>query len=69
VAKDVLNSNGIPGGAPVQAAVKAGRLPLQFVYADEAKTAVSAYLEIIGAENAALIGGKLPDEAFYYNAR
>jgi NitT/TauT family transport system substrate-binding protein len=69
LAKDVLKSNGIPGGAPVQAAVRAGRLPLQFVYADEAKDAVSAYLEIIRKENPTLIGGKLPDEAFYYRSR
>jgi NitT/TauT family transport system substrate-binding protein len=69
LAKDVLKSNGLPGGAPVQAAVKAGRLPLQFVYADEAQEAVSAYLEIIALENATLIGGKVPDGAFYYTAR
>jgi NitT/TauT family transport system substrate-binding protein len=69
LAKDALNSSGLPGGVPVQAAVRAGRLPLQFVYADEAQKAVSAYLEIIAAENAALTGGKLPDDAFYYAAR
>jgi NitT/TauT family transport system substrate-binding protein len=69
LAKDVLKSSGLPGGAPVQAAVRAGRLPLQFVYADEAQEAVSAYLEIIAAENPALVGGKLPDDAFYYAAR
>jgi NitT/TauT family transport system substrate-binding protein len=69
LAKDALNSSGLPGGAPVQAAVRAGRLPLQFVYADEAQKAVSAYLGIIAAENPALVGGKLPDDAFYYAAR
>jgi NitT/TauT family transport system substrate-binding protein len=75
-AGDLVKANGeawgsaaIPGGAPVQAAVAGDRLPLIFNYASEAatKTAVSNYLEIIKNENANLVGGKLPDETFYYH--
>ena len=33
----------------------------------EMKTAVSAYLNILFEANAASVGGKLPDDRFYYN--
>jgi NitT/TauT family transport system substrate-binding protein len=67
IAKAVLNSAAIPGGAPVNVAVKAGRLPLHFTHSAQAKQAVNAYLGIILAENATLVGGKLPDDSFYYS--
>ncbi|GHU99371.1 hypothetical protein FACS1894211_04670 [Clostridia bacterium] len=70
LAKNVLNSAAIPGGGPVKIAVDAGRLPLNFTYAAEAKAAVNAYLEIIkndSANSVNLIGGKVPDENFYYS--
>jgi NitT/TauT family transport system substrate-binding protein len=69
-AKEELGSTAIPGGAPVKAAVNAGRLPLVFTYAKDAKAAVEAYLTIIkndSVNSANLIGGKLPDDEFYYS--
>jgi NitT/TauT family transport system substrate-binding protein len=69
LAKNTLNSTGIPGGAPVKAGVNSGRLPLIFTSAVNAKEAVNNYLTIIkndSTTSAALIGGKLPDNAFYY---
>ncbi|MDR3263914.1 MAG: ABC transporter substrate-binding protein [Clostridiales bacterium] len=67
LAKNALNSAAIPGGAPVKAAVEAGRLPLNFYYPIEAKASVTAYLQaIIDDGSPTLVGGKLPDNGFYY---
>jgi NitT/TauT family transport system substrate-binding protein len=69
LAKSSLGSAAIPGGAPVKAAVNAGRLPLEFTLAPLAKTSVNNYLTIILNDSASslnLIGGKLPDDNFYY---
>ena len=59
LAKNVLQSAAIPGGGPVQTAVAAGRLPLWFTYAPDAKIAVGEYLNVIrndSANSANLIG-------------
>jgi NitT/TauT family transport system substrate-binding protein len=61
-----LGSVTIPNGTVVGAAYGAGRLPLDFTYAAAAKQAVNAYLEVFMAENANLIGGKMPADSFYY---
>ncbi|MGM0530914.1 MAG: ABC transporter substrate-binding protein [Bacteroidota bacterium] len=42
------------------------RCNMQFRYAYENKDMVSGYLEIFHRMNPEIIGGKLPDEAFYY---
>ncbi|MDR2201255.1 MAG: hypothetical protein LBP26_00595 [Clostridiales bacterium] len=66
LAKEKLGST-LPGGTPIKAAVNAGRLPLNFTYAADAKTAAAAYLGIIFNDNGNnLVGGKLPDDTFYY---
>ncbi|MDR0221317.1 MAG: hypothetical protein LBI54_07945 [Lachnospiraceae bacterium] len=61
-----LGSVTIPNGTVVGNAYSAGRLPLDFTYAAAAKQAVNAYLEVFLAENANLIGGKMPADSFYY---
>ncbi|MDR3292942.1 MAG: hypothetical protein LBT20_02430 [Clostridiales bacterium] len=64
-----LESPSIPNGTVVQKAVEAGRLPLVFTSAGEAKASVTAYLTAIledGPSSAALIGGKVPDDGFFY---
>jgi len=61
-----LGSTAIPNGTVVGNAYNAGRLPMNFTYAAEAKSAVSTYLETIFEENANLIGGSLPADSFYY---
>jgi NitT/TauT family transport system substrate-binding protein len=61
-----LGSVTIPNGTVVGNAYSAGRLPLDFTKAAAAKQAVNAYLEVFMAENANLIGGKMPADSFYY---
>ncbi|MDR0697469.1 MAG: hypothetical protein LBF68_08075 [Christensenellaceae bacterium] len=66
IAKSVLESSSISSGSIVEAAVNAGRLPLDFQSAVESKSSVSSYLSIIFQSTPTLIGGKLPDDDFYY---
>ena len=61
-----LGSIAIPNGAVVGNAHNAGRLPLIFTYAADAKSAVNAYLQAFLEENANLIGGSMPSDSFYY---
>ena len=61
-----LGSIAIPNGTVVGAAHSAGRLPMDFTYAADAKPAVDRYLQAFMDENANLIGGKLPADSFYY---
>jgi len=61
-----FGSIAIPNGKVVAAAYNAGRLPISFAYADDAKEAVNAYLQVFLDENANLIGGKMPADSFYY---
>ena len=61
-----LGSATIPGGTVIGDAHSAGRLPITFTYAAEAKTAVNRFLQVIMDENANLIGGKMPADSFYY---
>ena len=35
---------------------------------DEMKSALSAYLNVLYTQNAQSVGGKLPDDAFYYSS-
>jgi len=62
-----LGSIAIPNGAVVGNAHSAGRLPMNFTHAKDAKSAVNAYLQAFMAENANLIGGKMPEDSFYYD--
>ena len=61
-----LGSVAIPNGAVVGAAHNAGRLPLSFTRAVDARPAVSAYLRTLMDENPGLVGGSIPTDDFYY---
>ena len=61
-----LGSVAIPNGKVVGEAHSAGRLPLNFTYAADAKTTINTYLQVFMEENANLIGGKMPTDSFYY---
>ena len=61
-----LGSGTIPNGMVVGNAHSAGRLPMSFTYAVDAKSAISNYLQVFMEENAGLIGGKMPQDSFYY---
>ena len=61
-----LGSIAIPNGTIVGNAFNAGRLPIDFTSAIDAKSAVDAYLQVFMDENAALIGGRIPADDFYY---
>ncbi|MCL2062437.1 MAG: hypothetical protein FWH03_07445 [Firmicutes bacterium] len=67
LAVSALKSSAIPNGTLVEAAVNAGRIPLDFTRAAQAKPAVQAYLQIIYDNAPNLVGGKMPAENFYYN--
>ncbi|MCL2751786.1 MAG: ABC transporter substrate-binding protein [Firmicutes bacterium] len=58
----------IPNGAVVKTAYDAGRLPIEFARAPEAKSRVNAYLQVILNDTPALVGGKMPSDSFYYAA-
>ena len=62
-----LGSIAIPIGAVVGNAFSAGRLPLSFTHAADARTAVNRYLQVFMEENANLIGGSMPVDSFYYD--
>jgi len=61
-----LGSVAIPNGTVVGNAHNAGRLPINFTNAANAKQAVNSYLQAFLDENANLIGGKMPADNFYY---
>ena len=61
-----LGSVAIPNGKVVGGAHSAGRLPMNFTNAADAKQAVNSYLQAFLEENANLIGGKMPEDSFYY---
>jgi NitT/TauT family transport system substrate-binding protein len=61
-----LGSAAIPNGTIVGNAHNAGRLPMNFTRAGDAKSAVDAYLQAFMGENANLIGGRIPADSFYY---
>ena len=61
-----LGSTSIPNGTVVENAYNAGRLPMLFTRAADAKSAVNVYLQVFMEENTNLIGGKMPPDSFYY---
>jgi len=61
-----LGSIAIPNGTVVGNAHSAGRLPMNFTRAADARSAVNTFLQVIMEENANLIGGTMPPESFYY---
>jgi len=61
-----LGSIAIPNGAIVGNAHSAGRLPMDFTRASNAKSAVNTFLQTIMEENANLIGGSVPADTFYF---
>ena len=61
-----LGSAAIPNGTVVGNAYNAGRLPMNFVYAADAKSVISNYLQTLFEENANLLGGTMPADSFYY---
>jgi NitT/TauT family transport system substrate-binding protein len=63
-----LGSISIPNGAVTSNAVKAGRIPLNFARASSAKDAINAYLQVIYDDTPSMVGGKLPQDNFYYAA-
>ncbi|MCL2052939.1 MAG: ABC transporter substrate-binding protein [Oscillospiraceae bacterium] len=62
-----LGSSAIPNGLIISNAYEAGRLPIDFAYANDAKNAVNSFLQIIMEESPNLIGGKMPPDSFYYD--
>ena len=44
------------------------RCNLTYMTNDEMKSALSAYLNVLYTQNAQSVGGKLPDDAFYYSS-
>lgn len=64
-AADLIVRHGIFAQAPV--AKKAiPKCNIHFVAGDDMKTAMNTYLTILSGINASAIGGKVPDDAFYY---
>ena len=64
-AADLIVKHGIFAQAPV--AKKAiPKCNIHFVAGDDMKTAMNTYLTILSGINASAIGGKVPDDAFYY---
>jgi len=61
-----LGSIVIPNGTIVGNAYNAGRLPMNFTHAADAKSTVNNYLQAFMEENANLIGGRMPADSFYY---
>lgn len=61
-----LGSVAIPNGTVVGNAYEAGRLPMDFTYAEDAKPSIENYLQVFMEGNEKLIGGKLPADSFYY---
>ena len=61
-----LGSIAIPNGTIVGNAYNAGRLPMNFTHAADAKSTVNNYLQAFMEENANLIGGRMPADSFYY---
>lgn len=56
-------------GIVAKAAVAKKALPycnIKFISGEEMKTALSGYLQVLYDQNPASVGGKLPDDAFYY---
>lgn len=64
-AADLIVKHGIFAQVPV--AKKAiPKCNIHFVAGDDMKTAMNTYLTILSGINASAIGGKVPDDAFYY---
>ena len=64
-AADLIVKHGIFAQAPV--AKKAiPKCNIHFVAGNDMKTAMNTYLTILSGINASAIGGKVPDDAFYY---
>lgn len=64
-AADLIVKHGIFAQAPV--AKKAiPKCNIHFVAGDDMKTAMNTYLTILSGINTSAIGGKVPDDAFYY---
>ena len=64
-AADLIVKHGIFAQAPV--AKKAiPKCNIHFVAGEDMKTAMNTYLTILSGINASAIGGKVPDDAFYY---
>ena len=64
-AANLIVKHGIFAQAPV--AKKAiPKCHIHFVAGDDMKTAMNTYLTILSGINASAIGGKVPDDAFYY---
>jgi len=63
-----LGSIAIPGGAVVQAAVNADRLPIHITRAADVIPDINAYLQVILNEAPPLVGGRLPADIFFHAA-
>ena len=61
-----LGSIAIPNGTVVGNAHSAGRLPMNFTKAADARSAINTFLQTIMEENANLIGGRMPADSFFY---
>ena len=73
---DYINGNTAEGGRLVekygivksQIAEKAiPKCNITFITGEEMKTAVKGYLSVLNGQNPSAVGGKLPDEDFYYD--
>jgi NitT/TauT family transport system substrate-binding protein len=61
-----LHGSTLPSGALIAQAHAAGRLPINFTRAEQAKSAVNSYLQIILSDAPTLVGGKMPSDNFFY---
>jgi len=61
-----LGSVAIPNGQVIGAAMNAGRIPMRFTRAPEARSAVETFLQTIFDENPNLIGGAMPSDNFFF---
>ncbi len=64
-AAELIVKHGIFAQAPV-AKNAIPKCNIHFVAGDDMKTAMNTYLTILSGINASAIGGKVPDDAFYY---
>ncbi len=64
----LIEKRGIVAKAPIAEAALPG-CHLQFIAGSEMKKVLSAYLQILFEQNAKAVGGSLPADAFYYEAK
>ena len=61
-----FGSLSIPNGQVVSAAFNAGRFPIHFARANDAREPVNSFLQAILNEAPPLIGGRMPSDAFFH---